>query len=295
MTSGILLWGLLEDPTMASVHELLRATGADVLFLNHAAVDTTHVRFSTEPEITHILRYDGRSWPLEKFDAAYLRPYDARDYGDCDAAHAIRVHHLISDWAQYSDATIVNRPSAEATNHSKLGQAAMIAAAGFDVPDSIVTNDAEQIRAFHARHGDVVCKSLSAVRSVVKELSVEDLPAGPIGPAFVQQRIVGTNVRVHVVGASAFACRIESDGVDYRYARSRIELATIPDAVASRCVGLADQLGLLLAGIDLIVTPENKWYCLEVNPNPGFSVYDHDGSVARAVAELLTAGAPESR
>jgi D-alanine-D-alanine ligase-like ATP-grasp enzyme len=86
---------------------------------------------------------------------------------------------------------------------------------------------------------------------------------------------------------------IESDGIDYRYANAAMRATELPQDIAERSVALARRLDLAVAGVDLITTPRGDWYCLEVNPNPGFSVYDsaHDGAIATAVAELL-ASAP---
>jgi glutathione synthase/RimK-type ligase-like ATP-grasp enzyme len=289
----VLLWGLLEDRTMRSVHDQLRAHDVPLVFVNHAAVDRTRVRITADRGLTHILSHEQSELALDAFTAAYLRPYDARDYADADELHAARVHHLLAGWAAQSAALVVNRPAAEATNHSKLAQARTIAATGLLTPESIVTNETEEMRAFLGLHGRGVLKSLSAVRSVVRELSVDDVPSRPIGPAFLQRLIPGRNVRVHVVGDAAFACAIDSDAIDYRYGSVQLNETTLPTDVAARCINLACRLGLAIAGIDLIVTPDGEWYCLEANPNPGFSAYDevHSGAVAAALARLLAAGA----
>jgi RimK-like ATP-grasp domain len=294
----IFLWGLLEDDTFRSVHGALRQRGAPVAFINHAAIGHSRVRMTTRPELGHCFICHDTTYYLEEMSAAYLRPYDPRDYvdrtvggtGSGAVSPTDLVHYLLNDWAESSQATIVNRPSAEATNHSKLRQALDIEAAGFQVPDSLVSNDKQEIRAFQARHGHVVFKSMSSVRSIVRELDPGMLDrAGALGPVLFQQRVAGRNVRVHVVRDAVFACAVRSEGVDYRYAASSIEAIALPADVAERCIALAQRLGLLLAGIDLIETPAGDWYCLEVNPNPAFSFFDHSGAdvIAHAVAGLL--------
>ena len=59
--------------------------------------------------------------------------------------------------------------------------------------------------------------------------------------------------------------------------------------IAERCVTLAKKLGLVVAGLDLIVTPDGDWHCLEVNPNPAFSVFElgEAQDIAQRVAALL--------
>ena len=294
----ILLWGLLEDPTFRSVHDWLRKLRADVAFVNHAAIGQTRIGFSSSPKLSYELCCERHSYRLDTVSAAYLRPYDHRHYDEFtaraepqkSASRAGLVHQLMHVWAEHADAVIINRPSAEATNHSKLSQARFLRGCGFLVPDSVITNDLSEVRCFLSRHGSVIYKSMSSVRSIVKELHAPMLDSlGNIGPALFQQRIVGDNLRVHVIGESAFACLIRSRSVDYRYGPASLEPAHLPDEITARCVRLAHQLGLVLAGIDLIVTSTGEYYCLEVNPNPAFSYFElsNDNEIARAVAHAL--------
>ena len=274
----ILLWGLANDPPLRAVRERL---GQKAVFIDHTAVRETRMRLEDDR-----FTLDGLS--LEDVTAAYLRPYDSRFYGPDVPRAAAGVHHLVYEWAESTTALVVNRPSAEASNHSKLLQAQAIRECGLATPESLLTNERNRILDFRARHGSVVYKSLSSVRSIVAELDPDALPAGAMGPAFVQQRISGTNVRVHVVGDRTFACAVESEGVDYRYAPARLHAVPLPADVVERCVALASHLGLLLAGIDLIEGEDSEWYCLEANPSPAFTAFDANGSIADALAELLS-------
>jgi glutathione synthase/RimK-type ligase-like ATP-grasp enzyme len=291
----ILLWGLLEDETFASVTDWLTRWHADFAFINHAAIARTTIRFRSHPQPSYELTSEGSSYSLDNVKAAYLRPYDYRDYDECEEprpriSRASLVHQFMNIWSEYSSALIINRPSAVATNHSKLAQAINIRASGFLVPDSLVTNDQATIHDFLAHHGSVIYKSMSSVRSIVKELDPAILDVvGRLGPIFLQQRIVGDNIRVHVIEERTVACRVHSQAVDYRYAPSRIAPFDLPEEIAARCVQLTKQLGLVLSGIDLIVTPRGEYHCLEVNPNPAFSYFDSsdEKTIARHVAEIL--------
>jgi glutathione synthase/RimK-type ligase-like ATP-grasp enzyme len=294
----IFVWGLLQDPTTRSVYDCLARLGARIAFVNHADIARTRVRFTSDSADSYRLTCGDLSYELAEMSAAYLRPYDHRDYADYvkpgDEAPVVGsaelVHHLIGAWAESTAALVINRPSAEATNHSKLFQAMHILASGFSVPASLVTNEPDRVREFQARHSRIIYKSMSSVRSIVQELDASALNAiGQMGPVMFQQRVMGTNFRVHVIGGKAVACVIHSDGVDYRYAPSNIAPFALPNDVAARCVALSEQLGLVLSGIDLVRTSLDEWYCLEVNPNPAFSCYDlsEDKIIARAVADTL--------
>lgn len=299
----IFVWGLLEDPTTRSVIDCLGKLSAPFAFVNHADVARTSIRHISDGAGSYRLSCGGASFDLAEISAAYLRPYDYRDYSDyvkppdetTVPSREVLVHQTIGAWAECSPARVINRPSAEASNHSKLYQAAQICVAGFAVPESLVTNDPAQVRDFQARHTTVVFKSISSVRSVVQTLDLQTLDAigaDAMGPVLFQRYVPGTNVRVHVVGAEAIACAIESDRVDYRYSEAtRISQTALPWEVAERCVTLTQRLGLLVAGLDLIVTPRGEWYCLEVNPNPAFSAFELSDSysIASKVARMLTA------
>ena len=98
-----------------------------------------------------------------------------------------------------------------------------------------------------------------------------------------------------MVGPRWFATLIESSAADYRYAIKgghdvAIVATDIDGELGERLVRLAASMGLLVAGIDLRVTPGDEWFCFEVNPSPGFTFYeDATGQpIAAAIADLLT-------
>jgi glutathione synthase/RimK-type ligase-like ATP-grasp enzyme len=209
------------------------------------------------------------------------------------------LHERLTQWFEIAPARVVNRYGPMGSNGSKPYQAQLITAHGFRTPETLITNDPEQVREFAKRHDRVVYKSISGVRSIVTELSNEDLSRLEQikhCPTQFQQRVNGEDVRVHVVGDNVFATAIASDGTDYRYAEqqgSRSELSAIelPEHIAERTVALAKDLGLGVAGIDLMVDNDGDVYCFEVNPSPAFSYYELNTGqpIARAVARYLSA------
>jgi glutathione synthase/RimK-type ligase-like ATP-grasp enzyme len=165
------------------------------------------------------------------------------------------------------------------------------------VPDTLITTDADAVRGFRARHGTVIYKSISGVRSIVSQLTPDHegrLADVAWCPTQFQQYVPGADYRVHVAGSEVFCARIESVADDYRYgARQGAEMsmnaACLPDDWPQRCRALAADMGLALAGIDLRCTPDGEWYCFEVNPSPAFTYYDRFGQgIAGTVARLLT-------
>jgi glutathione synthase/RimK-type ligase-like ATP-grasp enzyme len=301
-----LLWGLPADPTLASVHAELRRLGGPVVFLDqHAVLDTT-VELSVDKAVEGHIQVGDMAIELADIGAAYLRPHTGtrvaaiRDEPPGSPAwqHAQNVGDVLSVWADVTEAYVVNRPSASASNGSKPAQLRDIATAGFSVPDTLITNDPDSVAAFAALHDGVICKSTSWIRSRVRSLGDGvRLDGVRYCPTQFQSRVPGVDVRIHVVGAEIFATRIVSEAEDYRYAvdeglpRPRLDSTDPPRDVADRCLLLASMLGLPVAGIDLRVTPEGEWFCFEVNPSPAFSYYENGTGqpISTAVAGLLAA------
>jgi len=214
------------------------------------------------------------------------------------------IDDALLSWSELTSALVVNRPSAMASNNSKPYQGAIIQAMGFAIPDTLITTDPKAAREFWMRHGMVIYKSISGIRSIVSRLSTEQaerLEHVRWCPTQFQQYIPGNDYRVHVVGEEIFACEILSTADDYRYATkqgSSVEIRsyTLPKDVADRCVALALALGMSVVGVDLRCTPDGRWYCFEVNPSPAFTYYQDatDLPIDEAIARLLLAGAPLS-
>lgn len=251
--------------------------------------------------------------PLPSIDAMYLRLMDDRHLpgvASLPPAHAARqrcrrLHELLRDYADHASGRILNRPRHCASNHSKPWQAQAARAAGFEIPDSLVTNDPDLAREFiegaWADGGDVIYKSVSGERSIVQRVQRCDLERLHLVrwcPTQFQRYVEGVDLRVHVVGNEVLAARIESDATDYRYAsrescsEPRIAATTLDDDTRDRCLALASRLALPLAGIDLRHTPQGTQVCFEVNPSPAFSYYEaHAGlPIAAAIARHLARG-----
>ena len=196
---------------------------------------------------------------------------------------------------------VVNRVAGGMSNSSKAYQALLVRECGLLTPPTLVTNDPDAVRRFYKDcERQVVYKSLSGIRSIVRRLRPEHLERLPLlryGPAQFQAFIPGENVRVHTVGDALFASCVHSEAVDYRYGAREghdvvMEPAVIPTGVERACLRLARQLDLLLAGIDLKRAPDGSYYCFEVNPSPGFLYYEQHTRqpISTAVADLLQHG-----
>lgn len=307
--SSILLWGERHDRPLIAVAEALHRLDVNPFLLDQG--DTLRTRFDLEigDSVHGTLRVGGGpALHLEDVTAAYVRTYDWRAlpairrsaFGGPEWRHAQRLEEGLSVWLEISPALVVNRPSAMATNGSKPYQAELIRRCGFDIPETVITTDVDVVRDFVDRHGAVIYKSVSGVRSIVSRLTpahFERIADVAWCPTQFQAYVRGTDHRVHVVGQDVFACEIISEADDYRYASRSgvsaiVRAVALPDEVAERCCALVRDLGLVIGGVDLRRTPDGRWVCFEVNPSPGFTYYEELSGqpLADAIARALLHG-----
>lgn len=296
----ILVAGIREEQPVAAVARALDAIGADhrVLDQRQAAAAGLEMTIGDADDggaVDGALTLDGERIPLAALSAMYLRVMDDQllpGIADLppdapERTRSRRFHELLTRFADIAPGRVLNRPSDTGSNHSKPYQAQAIRAAGFDIPETLITNDPDTAREFIERvwssGGDAIYKSISGVRSIVrcvKEQDLARLARVRWCPTQFQRRVAGTDIRVHVVGDSALAASISSAATDYRYATREVGVA--PEIVACeleprvelRCIRLSQWLRLPLAGIDLRRTPEGRYVCFEVNPSPAFTYYE---------------------
>lgn len=302
----IFVWGIPGDEPVATVLRALERRNAPYFFFNQHDVTTADVDVYVGVKITGSLSIGEKKLDLANVTAAYLRPYESirvpavqKASGDCKLQARVRqIDDILFSWSEMTPAFVINRPLDMAPNGSKPFQAQMIEAAGFLVPETLITTSAEELRAFEAEHGAIIYKSTSGVRSIVARFSSKKQPERitklATCPTQFQRRIPGDDYRVHVVDQKVFASRIVSTVDDYRYASklkgtSKITAACLPEEITARCIQIAQSMRLWVAGIDLRHTPDGEWYCFEVNPSPGFTFFQEASGFAidEAIADLL--------
>ena len=175
---------------------------------------------------------------------------------------------------------VINRPKHYWSNFSKLGQLLLLSNYSLLTPESYL-----QVFTGFAQPG-FIYKSASSVRSIVKFVESRSICSSE--PILIQKGIQGVNIRVHVFKKNCYATQVLSKQVDYRYCEqsvfSKVEL---PGEIVSECIKITADLQLELSGIDLILTTDNKWYILEVNPSPSFSFFCEKTKDFRLMQDLM--------
>jgi glutathione synthase/RimK-type ligase-like ATP-grasp enzyme len=172
---------------------------------------------------------------------------------------------------------------------NKYFQMSLAESLNLNLPDTVVTNDKTELREFFSKHEKVVLKLLNqdfykVAENEFKGFYVNILNAENIdnfcdkeeNPILLQEYIEKKfEVRYTVVGEEHFVCKIESQlseisMVDWR----RYDLPNTPHSIISPPLEvknavskLMNELNLIYGALDFIVTNDDVWYFLEINPS----------------------------
>lgn len=293
MTNGpIVLVGSALDPHIARVAEGLQARGLEPLI-----VDT--LNFPESPGIMLGERLDSITidgLPIGHPAAAYIRDvYSSPLAFGVDVADEMTENWrrtlvafseksqvllpLLARWAEIGVPSY--NPMSAGWKLSKAFQLALLQRAGLPVPDTIWTNDADQVRRF-AKGRRIAYKPVgggAATKELLdKDLTDERLQSLRGAPVTFQELLPGDNYRVYCLdGAIVAVFRIVAEALDYRQNEEVLEQATVPDEILEQCLRGAEVLGLRWTGIDLRGDEEGHLKFLEMNSSPMFLGFDATG------------------
>lgn len=127
----------------------------------------------------------------------------------------------------------------------------------------------------------LIVKSCSSIRSKVVSNEIFDkwnIESIKYLPTLFQEKIDGVDIRVHVCDDTFWALEVESkDCIDYRYASKgtiKYREVPLPKEIKNFCKSIAQYENNQLIGVDLMKS-ENAYFCLESNPGPGWSTFNH--------------------
>lgn len=186
---------------------------------------------------------------------------------------------------------------------------------GFQIPDTLITNDSTAAKTFIKRHKKCVTKSLSRYNPISDDgmimsfltrriiLGKTDFSGLYLAPAIFQEEIDDVReIRVTVVDKKVFAAAITTKGInkntsirDYKMSyfnptiKAIIEPYKLPKEISDKCVSLTRAFNLKFSAIDLLEDKNGKFWFLENNPNGQWAfVEDATGQqIGKAMAELL--------
>ena len=244
------------------------------------------------------LRVDGRWYDADEVSAIwYRRPEDLKDPRFDSSPES---KYARSEWTEFLECFFAHVPSTRWVNHPsnnaaasrKLEQLTTAVQLGLRVPETLVTQEPRELRAFFAKHaGRVVVKPLASgyieragderdtliYTNLVRPEDLNDLENLKLCPTLFQQCVDKQNdVRITVMDSDIRAvellagdkpgeqrCDVRRNNmsdVSYR-------LISLPAEVEAGLRQLMDHYKLRFGAIDMAVSKSGDWYFFEVNPN----------------------------
>jgi hypothetical protein len=197
----------------------------------------------------------------------------------------------------------------------KASQLKLAGSLGFELPPTLFCNSPDEFLDFYREHnGNIVSKLLSPAcykfmgkrfsrythvvskRDVAYWRTVRFCPV--IFQAYVPKKV---ELRITVVGKEVFAAEIHSQHSNHtRYDWRRYDqygtphfVHELPDELRRRCIQLVERLGLCYGAIDMVLTPDDRYVFLEINPNGQYLWIEQMTGlpISEAICNVLISGA----
>jgi glutathione synthase/RimK-type ligase-like ATP-grasp enzyme len=200
----------------------------------------------------------------------------------------------------------------------KLHQLVLASQLGFAVPDTLASNDTDDVLAFYSRHDGQIISKRAAFSHLnehrdqfyryTERMSRRDLgyiDAVRFCPMIFQAYVPkDLELRITVVGEQIFAAEIYSqqsnhtkhDWRRYDHYRTQYGVHSLPDEVGSLCRLLTKRMQLTFGAIDMIVTPAGEYVFLEINANGQYLWIEEQTGlpITSSIADLLISGSAEA-
>jgi len=198
--------------------------------------------------------------------------------------------------------------------HNKLFQLKAAVQVGLMAPITLITNDASELVNFcESCDGVVAVKTISGhffkksdgseafgiytnpVSAEFIRAHIEDIRCAPVmAQEYVPKKF---ELRVTIVGEKIFACAIYSQDSErtkhdwrrYDFERVKHESHQLPSEIEGKLLRLMKIWGLRFGAIDMVLTPDDHYVFLEINPNGQWGWIEQltGMPISQAIAELL--------
>jgi len=280
----ILLIGVPNDRVLSSFASFLKKHNHDMFFINLNLLGD-EVFFEDDSFILHDERID-----YSTICGVYNRLVSIEPHvNHADATIYYKQLELLNYLLDHTLDNVINTPSSASSNNSKPYQLSRAKKIGFNVPASTMLANT----ICPNFNQSTIYKSVGGIRSIVTETVNNDINKEISCPVLFQERVVGANIRVHLVDDHIFALKITSKDVDYRYTESPNKYLTIqlPDEISLKCKTLKNDFGLRFTGMDFMLTSDNEYYFLEANTSPAFTHFEEymeNKTLSAALAAALS-------
>ncbi len=172
---------------------------------------------------------------------------------------------------------VITKPSILRKAENKVYQMVYVSRNGWNIPKSYIGNDKHLSNEY--KQSLSIIKPLTIGKTYGKngwELYQTNLFRGieediALTPVYLQHYIKKQyEVRITIIAKKVYAVRIDTKNkIDWRmdYSNHRYSLIDCPKDIIRKCYQMMLDFNLVFGAFDFIVTPENEWIFLEINPN----------------------------
>lgn len=250
------------------------------------------------------------------------RPGKPFDFMTSDEKPSMAVQRFVNDqWYSWLEAlqlipevTWINHPVNNDAMESKIRQLYLASKIGFEIPQTLITNDPEIIKIqIDKYNGRVIAKALYSplieepnqdyfiFANEITSCNIHDdynLDQIKISPSIVQEPILPKmDYRVTVIGDKVIPARIvtndeSSVATDWRKQKDGLEFSVckLPATIENLCRSYVKECGLIFGAIDL-VERDSSYIFLEINPNGewGWLQKPYGFPIAETLVDLMIA------
>jgi hypothetical protein len=288
---ALLLAGGDDDPNLVALANAAAKAGVELLQLRIPSGESP--AFSWDPA-EGVPRLSGREL---KPSAAFIR-YDVfagmRDPRPAVNSRALAWYQTLMGWLLSEPRIrIFNRDISQIAGN-KPASLAYAREAGLSIPATLVTNEVEKFGA--DKLDSLVAKPVAGgdyCHLLADALNKAELRNGLAAtPAIIQKRLVPPEIRIYVIGQSAFAFEVRSSSLDYRV-KQDVELVLLPEVPKEVRMlrKLMARLGTDFGAADFKTDPDTgQLLFLELNSSPMFARFDEvsEGQLCAAMIHELT-------
>jgi len=315
----ILVVGQHPDPHIETVNAILRNQGTPVCILDrHAAED--HISFEMSGRKNRgYIHAQGRTFSLDEVSCVWWRVKPAAPVEFPGGEGTLSEQFRSKEWnallrslpAWLSHASWINPLINYQSPRTKPAQLMLAREVGFTIPDTVISNNVDDITPLFDRHKEIIYKTLDSflippdkiiyTNVATKADVLQKRDAIQVAPCMFQEFVQKRHeMRITVVGEQIFSVAIDSQSdirtrIDWRrdQSRSMYSATDISEALISKLRTYMKKASLVYGAFDFIVTLDEQVVFLECNPGGQWLWLEKATNlpISQAVANLLAQSA----
>lgn len=222
------------------------------------------------------------------------------------------IRNTLFGFLESIDAYSLGKPSVYRRLDSKEEQLKVANKIGLKIPETCITNNPQEAKQFILKQQNVVGKMQTGFAiyedgvesvmftNVIEEKNLEELDSLLYCPMQFQKKIEKKKeLRVTVVGRDVYAFEIDSqqfEGAKVDWRKDGINLidkwtrTELPGEIEAKILELLDVYNVDYGAIDIIVSPDDEYYFIEINAAGEFFWLDNlteENLISKSIADLL--------